>query len=421
MKIVIANYRYFIAGGPERYMFKFMEAAEKRGIEVIPFSVHNPQNERTQYIKYFAKPRSDRLMYADTEMSIGNVIGMLRAVIWNYDAERRLRRLIQDTKPDAVYILHEINHLSPSVIRAAKKEGVRVVHRISDFFMLCPKYDFLCGDEICEACIHGDYRKAIKNRCVKNSKIGTLLRVLAMKLYKKVKVFDEVNCFVCTCNFSKSKLIEGGIEEKRIECIPTFINADRIKPCYKNKKYFLFLGRIARQKGTIYAVAAMSYLKNTDYVLKITGTISNSEEDQEIWSYIHSNHLEDKIVFTGFKEGEELEELINGAVCIVCPAIWYENMPNTVIEAYAHGKPVVASRIGSLAEIIVDGETGFLFEKKNSQEMADKLRQFIDDDNLSAQLGLKARNKCCNDYSEHTHMEKVIDVLLGQARRKSEE
>ena len=49
MRIIIANYRYFIAGGPEKYMFKFMDAAEKMGIEVIPFSVKNPQNEKTPY------------------------------------------------------------------------------------------------------------------------------------------------------------------------------------------------------------------------------------------------------------------------------------------------------------------------------------------------------------------------------------
>lgn len=162
MKIIVANYRYFIAGGPEKYMFKFMEAAKNRGIEVIPFSVNNPQNEPTEYSKYFAKPRSKQLMYADTKITFSNLMGMLRATIWNYDAERRLRKLIRDTKPDAVYILHEINHLSPSIIRAAKKEGIRVVHRISDFFMFCAKYDFLYGEEICEACIHRDYSEAIK-------------------------------------------------------------------------------------------------------------------------------------------------------------------------------------------------------------------------------------------------------------------
>lgn len=266
MRIIIANYRYFIAGGPEKYMFKFMDAAEKMGIEVIPFSVKNPQNEKTPYAKYFAKPRSNQIMYADTKKSISNLIGMVRATVWNYDAEKRLRHMIRDTKPDAVYILHEVNHLSPSIIRAARKERVRVVHRISDFFMFCPKYDFLCENEICEACLHGDYRKAIEHRCVKGSKAGTLLRVMAMKLYAATKVFDDVDQYICTCEFSKNKLIEGGISKDKITCVPTFIDATSITPCYENDKYFLFLGRMAHQKGTIYAIEAMKYLRDTDFI-----------------------------------------------------------------------------------------------------------------------------------------------------------
>ena len=411
MRIIVANYRYFIAGGPERYMFNFMEAAEKRGIEVIPFSVQNPQNVKTPYEKYFAKPRAKQLMYADTKPSISNYIGMLRATLWNYDAASRLRKLIRDTRPDAIYILHEVNHLSPAIIRAAKKEGIRVIHRVSDFFMFCAKYDFLCGDEICEACMHGDYTKALQKKCVKGSKAGTMLRIAAMKLYWKVKVFEDVDQYIATCEFSKNKLIEGGISDEKISCVPTFINVEKIKPSYSNQKYFLFLGRMAHQKGAIYAIEAMKYLKETEYKLKITGELSDSEEDHKTWQYIVDNKLEDKIEFTGFKHGQELEQLIRLATCVVCPAIWYENMPNTVIEAYAYGKPVVASRLGSLAEIVEDGETGFLFEPKDAKDLSQKLRLFVEEESLSKKMGENARCRCEKLYSEDGHMDKVLSIL----------
>lgn len=411
MRIIIANYRFFVAGGPEKYMFKFMAAAKKRGIDIIPFSVNNPQNEETPYSQYFAKPRSSELMYADTKRSMKNVYGLIRATVWNREAEKKLRKLIRDTRPDAVYILHEVNHLSPSIIRATKKEGVRVVHRISDFFMFCAKYDFLYDNDICESCLYGDYSKAIERRCVKGSRLGTMLRVLAMKLYNKMEIFNEVDMYICTCEFSKGKLVEGGISADKIMCVPTFIDSDAITPCYEHKKYFLFLGRMAHQKGTIYAIEAMNYLKDTDYVLKITGTISDSEEDKAIWKYIRDNGLESIVEFIGFKHGQELEDLISHTTCIVCPAIWYENMPNTIIEAYAHGKPVVASRIGSLAEIVVDNETGLLFEMKKSTEIAEKLKMFIDDYYLSERLGHMARIKCENEYSEETHMNKILSIL----------
>lgn len=414
MRVIVANYRYFIAGGPEKYMFKFMESARKYGIEVIPFSVQNPKNENTEYSDYFAKPRSKQLMYADTKKSISNYWGMFRATVWNYDAENKLRKLIRVTHPDVVYILHEVNHLSPSIIRAAKKEGIRVVHRISDFFMFCAKYDFLCDNEICEACIHGDYSKAMHKKCVKGSYFGTLLRVAAMKLYNRTKVFEDVDAFITTCQFSKNKLIEGGIAENKIFCVPTFIDSAKITPCYEHDRYFLFLGRMAHQKGTIYAIQAMKYLRDTDFVLKITGEISDSEEDQAIWNYIKENELEQKIVFTGFRRGKELEGLILRATCIVCPAIWYENMPNTVIEAYACGKPVVASRIGSLAEIVEDGETGMLFEPKDAFDLSVKLQKFIEIPDLNMILGKNARIICEKNYSEKKHMDMVLQCLDGK-------
>lgn len=413
MRIIIANYRYFVAGGPEKYMFKFIDAAKNRGIEVIPFSVNNPQNEESLYSEYFAKPRSNELMYSDTKKTFRNIIGMIRATVWNYDAEKKLRKLIKDTNPDAIYILHEVNHLSPSIIRAAKKEGIRVVHRISDFFMFCPKYDFLCKNEICESCLHGNYSKAIKYKCVKGSRFGTLLRIFAMKLYAATKVFEDVDHFICTCQFSRNKLIEGGIPKNKISCIHTFIDASTILPCYDDDKYFLFLGRMAHQKGTIYAIKAMKYIKDTDYVLKITGQITNSAEDQEIWNFIKKNGLEEKVIFTGFKHGEELKDLISHSTCIVCPAIWYENMPNTVIEAYAYGKPVVASRIGSLAEIVIDGKTGLLFEMKNSKDLSEKLKKFIENPKLSKELGQNARMEVESKYEVSKHMNSVIQILKG--------
>lgn len=414
MRVIVANYRYFITAGPDRYMFNFMAAAEQMGVEVIPFSIQNPKNRPTKYAAYFAKPRADALMYADTRHTPKNLWGIFRAAVWNMDAARRLRRLIRDTRPDVVYILHEANHLSPSIIHAAKQEGVRVVHRISDFFMVCAKYDLLNRNEICEACIHGRYSKALRERCVKESRIGTLLRIAAMKLHWMSGVFQEVDQFVVPAAFTGRILMKGGIPSEKISHIPTFTDTRSVAPCYNHQRYFLFLGRMARHKGTIYAIQAMEHLRESGYVLKITGTLSDSEEDQELKACIEEKHLENKVVFTGFLHGEELNDLIDGAACVVCPSIWYENMPNAVLEAYAHGKPVVASRLGSLPEIVEDGHTGFLFTPKNAQELAARLNEFVKDEELSGRLGQNARRKCETEYDEALHMERLLRCLAGE-------
>lgn len=412
-KIIVANYRYFIAGGPERYMFNFMREAKNLGITCIPFSVNYEQSVKTEYSKYFVTPRGGKnvLNFSEIKLTPKSVVGLLQSSIYNFEAERKLRQLIRAEKPDAVYILHEINSLSPSIIRAAKKEGVRVVHRISDFFMMCPKLDFLCGTEVCESCMHGNYSKAKKNRCVKGSLPATLVRIVAMRLYSWMRIYDDVDAFVTTCQFTKSKMIEYGIPPEKITCIPTFTEVDSVKPCYENEGYILFLGRFHQQKGAIYAVKAMGRLKDLHIKLKITGDIDNSDECKNILNIIRETGIEDKVEFVGFQTGDNLKNLIDKSLCIVNPAIWYENMPNTVIEAYAHGKPVIASNIGSLSEIVQDGTTGLLFPKKDDEALAKCIRMLCENEDIAIKLGKQARTVCEKLYSKDVHMERLLRLL----------
>lgn len=422
MKIIIANYRYFIAGGPERYMFKFMEEAGKRGVDCIPFSVDYSRNEESEYSSYFVTPRGgrDNLTYSNIKLTPRNIAGLIKSSIYNWEAEKKLRALIRKTHPDAVYILHEINSLSPSIIRAAKKEGVRVVHRISDFFMFCPKLDFLCGNEICESCMFGDYRKALNHKCVKGSYPATLVRVMAMKLYKSMHIFDDVDAFVSTCQFTRQKMIAGGISADKIHCVPTFIDATNIAPNYTNEGYFLYLGRVAEQKGVIYAVQAMVQLKDLPVTLRITGELDESAECQKIKKIIEDNNLQDKVQFVGFQHGEMLERTIANSMAVVNPAIWYENMPNTVIESYAYGKPVVATRVGSLAEIVEDERTGLLFNLKDSNDLARQLRRLALQPELVQKLGENARRCCEEKYNVDLHYDEIMRLLAEDREKQAE-
>ena len=206
-------------------------------------------------------------------------------------------------------------------------------------------------------------------------------------------------------------MIEGGIREDKITCIPTFIDTDKYVPCYENEGYFLFLGRVAAQKGVIYVVEAMTSLKKYGIKLKITGNLDNSDECRKIEKIIKEKHLEGTIEFVGFKCGHELDELIRKSIAIVNPAIWYENMPNTVIEAYAFGKPVIASRVGSLQEIVVDEKTGLLFELKNTHDLANKMIRFVENKDLAYKLGKQARELCERKYNVEAHYNKVMSLL----------
>ena len=412
MRVIVANYRYFISGGPDRYMFNFMQAAMKYDIEVIPFSVQDPKNTPSQYESYFAKPRAENNNYQKNHRNkIGNLLGYSRAVIWNFEAEKKLITLIKDVKPDVLYVLHQINHLSPSIIKAAKSEGVKIVHRISDFFMFCARYDFLRDNKICELCKGANLYNAVKFKCVKQSYACSILRVIAMKLHNIVGVYGHVDYFITPSKFTLEIYKNEGIEEHRIIHIPTFTNVDEVIPSYTNNNYFLYLGRIAEQKGLIHLVEAMKYFKASRHKLVITGCLSDSDYDQKIRVIIDKHQLQEKIEFIGFKNGNELSRVISDSICIINPAIWYENMPNSVIESYAHGKPVIGTNIGSMSEIINHGVTGYLVEPNDVESLSHYMKKVVDCEERLVRLGRNARRKCENEFSIGMHMQRVIEVF----------
>ena len=185
MRILLVNYRYFISGGPEKYMFNIKTMLENQGHEVIPFSIHSNKNVATEYSKYFVEPIGgrDAIYFEEVKKTPRSIWQMLTRSIYSKEVEKAIKREIDDVKPDLVYIIHFVNKLSPSVIRGARKKGIPVVLRLSDYFLLCPRFDFMYEKRVCEECLTKGYRSCIKKRCVKGSLFASVVRVFSMKFH----------------------------------------------------------------------------------------------------------------------------------------------------------------------------------------------------------------------------------------------
>ena len=362
MKILLVNYRYFISGGPEKYMFNIKKILEENGHEVIPFSIHSNKNIKTKYSKYFVEPIGNRdTTYYDELKKTPKVIWqLLTRSIYSFDVKRKIKEEIKDVKPDLVYIIHFVNKLSPSVISGAKEMKVPVVLRLSDYFMLCPRCDFLYNKEVCD---------------------------------------------VTPSQFLKKKLIENGYTEEKINYIPTF-TVNNYKEDNKIGEYGLYFGRISVEKGIETLVKAYKELPN--YELKIMGD-DTSDEAMKVKKYIKENNIRN-VDFLGFKSGKELDEIIDNARFSLIPSIWYDNLPNVALESFIHGKPVIASNIGSLPELVEDGYNGYLFEAKNEKDLIEKIKQ-LDDDNLVKLMGKNSKKQLIDKFSKEKHYEKLIELF----------
>jgi glycosyltransferase involved in cell wall biosynthesis len=412
MKIVIVNYRYFISGGPERYLFNIKELLERNGHVVIPFSVKNRHNETSEYEKYFLNPigDGDEIYFREYNKSdIKTVLKSFSRMFYSFEAKRKLNNLIRETKPDIIYVLHYQNKISASIFDAAVRNKVPVVHRISDFGQICANGLFYRArkKDICERCLHGSKMNAVFNKCVYNSYIFSSLKVASLQLQKFLGVAKKINAFVVPSRFTITKLRQYGFPEKKIMHIPTFFNFQSVKgkPDITYEPFALFVGRIEEEKGLMTLIKAF---ENTEYSLKIIGA-SSSGYDETLKSYLKNK--KHNIEFLGSKKFEEIQVYLGKCAFTVMPTEIYDNFPNTVLESYAFKKCVLATDTGSLREIITDNETGILFPVKDFKFLKDKIQYLFSNRSKCIELGEKAFGKLNEDFSAEKHYRDLIGLF----------
>lgn len=408
MRILLVNYRYFISGGPEKYMFNIKEMLEKNGHEVIPFSIHSVKNVETEYSKYFVEPigSRDAVYFNEVKKTPKSIMQMVTRSVYSIEVKKAIQKEIREVKPDLVYIIHFVNKLSPSVIAGAKQLGIPVVLRLSDYFLLCPRFDFIYQKRVCEDCLSKGYKTCIKRGCVQGSKAASLIRVFSMKFHKFIKIYNKVDAFITPSEFLKKKLVENGFQERKINCIPTFTASKSEVGEPKIGTYGLYFGRVTEEKGVDTVVRA--YEKMPERQLKIMGDDS-TEEGTRLKEYVKKKGITN-VEFLGFKSGVELEEIIKGARFTLIPSIWYDNLPNTALESFQYSKPVIASNIGSLPELVIDGENGYLFTPGDADDLAEKIRMLDDDERVKV-MGARSRSRLEDRFAPKTHYDSLMDVF----------
>lgn len=182
----------------------------------------------------------------------------------------------------------------------------------------------------------------------------------------------HVDAYISPSKFLKKKFIESGYEPDRLIHIPNFIETDQYKPQYEYDNYLLFIGRLEKEKGLKTLIRAYSdavQKNNLSIALKIAGTGSMDEELINELSRFKSTNVH----MLGYLHGQELEKLTKKAMAVVIPSEWYENYPYSALEAMVYGKPVIASRIGGLPELVIDNVSGMLYKPFDHKQLASKI------------------------------------------------
>lgn len=414
MKIVLVNYRFFISGGPERYYFNIKEILEQNGHEVIPFSIKGSRNlPAGEFEKYFLDMVDDEVYFAQAKKkSVRVVLKSFTRMFYSFEARKKFGQLLDDTKPDLVYIMHFHNKMSPSIIDAARKRYVPVIHRISDFQYMCPNalfYNDRTG--VCEDCLKGKRWSCVKNKCVLNSAVYSGIKMTAKWLHDVTGVTKKIDAFVVPSTFTISKFKEYGVPANKLHHIPTFFNLKENDPQVEYEPYVLFVGRIEKQKGLMTLIKAFA---QTDYKLKIIG-FSNDGYEDELKMYLEGkqHHIE----FLGRKPFEEIVPYLKSCLCTVVPSEWYDNFPNVILESFAYKKAVIATDFGSLPELVKDGKTGLTFRYASSDDLMEKVEYMFKHQDEVRQMGENAYQNLVSKFSPESHYKTLI-TLFNQIIKK---
>jgi glycosyltransferase involved in cell wall biosynthesis len=414
MKILIIHYRFFISGGPERYLFNLKELLEKNGHKVIPFSIRYTKNVKSEYDKYFVNPLSkeSEVYFRDQTWNLKSFLKTLERSFYSPEVYKNLKKLINDTKPDFAIVLQFGRKLSPSVLSALYNTKIPFAVRVSDFGMICANAHFLRQQKVCELCIRGDSFYSVRYKCVQNSFGASLVNFLAKRIHHYMGYYNKIKYYIVPSKFTLTKMIEAGFSAERLIHIPTFISNDEIKNCVVNKKrQIIYLGRVDETKGVHILLKAIKILQEEsfrDFYCVIAG-FGPYDYIKRLQDYLKENNIRN-VYFVGQLEKIKLYELLQQSLFSVAPSLLYDNMPNSVLESLAAGTPVIASNHGSFPEIIIDGDTGMLFDPGDTTDLSNKIKILLGNNELPIKMSKNAKKYIKENHSPEKHYENIMNL-----------
>jgi glycosyltransferase involved in cell wall biosynthesis len=374
MKILQVNKYYYPRGGADRYFLDLSAALEKAGHEVAVFAMQHPKNTATPWSRYFVS----RVSF--NEGSLKNKLKIPGRVLYSREAKRKFTQLIKDFQPNIIHIHNIYHQLSPSILDAAACFKIPVVMHLHDYKLICPNHALFTEGAYCERCRPRRYSQCLKHRCVKNSLSASALAALEMYLHHSVlKIYEKrISAFIAPSAFMKNTVGRFGQDEKKIRVIynpygQEFSSDNQTKEQTENKnttdnnkeKYFLYFGRLSEEKGLSILIQAAALAGQT---VKLAGTGPEEAVLQTL-----AKNLKAPVEFLGLKTATELKPLISNSQAVIIPSIWGENMPLSLLEAFSLGKPVIASNIGGMPEIVHNEVNGLLCNPGDVKDLAEKM------------------------------------------------
>ena len=363
MKILQVNKYHYPRGGADKYYLELGELLKANGHQVAFFAMQHPNNLESIWSKYFVS----RVSFNENIWRYAYKIPA--RILYSLEAKRKFKKLIIDFKPEIIHIHNIYHQISPSILIVAKKFNIPVVMHVHDYNLVCPNHSLFTKGKVCTRCLKGNYFNCIQKKCIKDSFWSSLLGVIEFYIHNNIlKIYkNNIDLLITPSKFMEEILIQAKWSSKKIITINNPFKITRVKKIFIKKDYFIYCGRLSKEKGIDTLIRLTSKDKNIN--LKIIGS---GPEEGNLKVLVQRLDISKQVSFLGWKKGEELENFIGEAKALLIPSRWLENFPLIALESLALGTPIIASRIGGLPEIVTT-ENGVLAEADNVDDWLAKV------------------------------------------------
>ncbi len=410
MRICLVNTFHYRRGGDCTYTFDLADLLRSKGHEVVHFAMSHEENVDSEYSEFFV----DQIDFGDAFRS-ANPIDRFRAFkrsLHSNEVRHKFGQLLDKTQPDVVHLQNFRRHLTFSVVRAAKERDLPVVFTAHDYDPICPNSLLLARGRICTACKGKHFYKAALVRCKENSLAGSLAIALEGTFTRLLKYYDLIDIIITPSAFARDRLVDCGFNPDRVRVVHNFIETSSYAPHYGGDGVIYF-GRLVVEKGLDRLVRMAQGMPDVRIMLAGDGPERKRLEalSEELGVKSDTGNVE----FLGYVDRGHLHRIVSKTMCVAMPSIWYENFPYTVLEAFALGKPVVASDIGGLPEMVADGETGLLFEPGSVRGLDGAIRYLQENPGRAEEMGRKARQRVEREFDGETHYGRIMEIYRSLA------
>ncbi|HEY8563995.1 MAG TPA: glycosyltransferase [Beijerinckiaceae bacterium] len=372
-RVLIVHNRYQVRGGEDAVVEREAAALARAGCEVetLFFSNTDIKGPFDQVRVAFEAPHAPR--------------GIARVVA----AVRRFR-------PHVVHAHNTFPLVSPGVHAAVRAEGAATVQTLHNFRVACAGALLMREGSPCETCLTGTPYAAVRHGCYRGSRIGSFAVARMIDRHRRAGTWArDVDAFVVLTPFARDRFVAAGLPAGRLFVKPNGLS-DPGPPSQDARNGFLYAGRLSQEKG-IQTIQAAAHLLPMPVDVVGTGPLQATLEGVP------------NLRLHGALPNADVQAWMRRAAAVVVPSLCYEGLPTVLVEAFASGTPVIASRIGSLAGLVQDGVTGLLVDPGDPDALARAMRRLVDDPAGAGRMGAAARAVYLRDWTEDA----TTAALLG--------